>query len=274
MGLARSLALAAASFAVILSVQSLTGGLAAAPSIQSHRAIYGLNLGGTRSDSTVIQASGVLEFEWSDACDAWTVSQRARVELSHRDGEQLSFGWIFNSWEAKDGTGYRFYIRRLYGAGRDEQVKGEARMAGIGEGGTAYFSLPTEREVELPSGVIFPTRHTLSLLGHLEADDLPFWTTVFDGSTDDGLYGVSAMTSGMLPENEAVPLDSAILTGKPSWRLAMAFFGMNQAEAEPEQEQKLRLFSNGVTDDLTFDYGDFALDAKLQELESLPDSGC
>ena len=247
---------------------------AAGPTLQPHRAVYDLGLGQTRADSTVVEATGLLEFEWSAACDGWTVSQRARVELAHDDGPGISFGWVYNSWEAKDGTDFRFYVRRLYGGGQSEQIKGAVKMETLGGGGVAHFTLPEERDIEVPEGFVFPTRHTLSLLAHLEEDGLPFFAGVFDGSTDEGYYEVSAILvpgdDEMRSQAEAFPA----LAKAASWRLNLAFFGNDSTISEPEQEQELRIFSNGITDEVTFDYGDFALDAMLRELETLPAPDC
>jgi len=44
--------------------------------------------------------------------------------------------------------------------------------------------------------------------------------------------------------------------------------------AEPEYEQEMRLFANGVVDDLLLDYGDFTLDAELVDLVALPPPQC
>lgn len=271
---------ALASLAVV-GIWALTGNAGTAgtvaltaPKIQPHRAVYELTLGETKPDSSVVEAQGVLVFEWAAACDGWAVSQKARVDLGHDEGPGLAFGWIYNSWEAKDGGKFRFYVRRLYQSGSSEQVKGEASIADPGVGGVAHFSLPDEMEVDIPSGVIFPTQHTLALLERLEAGGLPYYTTVFDGSTDNGLYGVSAIEVSQDAERGPPPLDSPILANMASWRLNMAFFGMDQAAAEPEQEQELRIFANGITDELTFDYGDFALDATLSELTALPEPDC
>lgn len=60
----------------------------------------------------------------------------------------------------------------------------------------------------------------------------------------------------------------------PSWRVNLAFFGVGAESVEPEQEQGLRLFANGVVDEMHLDYGDFVLDADLTELTRLPAPEC
>ena len=247
----------------------------APPGFTPHRASYDLTLSRTRAQSKVTQAGGQLEFEWADACDAWTVSQRSRIHVTYNTGRNIDFGWSHNSWESKDGTRYRYFIRRIYAGGEVEETRGAATLEAPGKQGAAVFTLPEEKEVPLPAGTIFPTGHSLEMMAAAEAGSLPIWRTVFDGSGDDGgLYGVSATLSHALADGVGASLDSELLKDRVSWRLQLAFFGLGAGDVEPEQEQALRLFANGIADDLTFDYGDFALDAKLVELEALPDPAC
>lgn len=242
--------------------------------IQPHRAVYELSLAGTDSDSDVLGADGLMQFEWSDACDAWTVSQRAQIRVGYNDGRVTSFGWIYNAWESKDGKQYRFFIRRLYGDADGDEIRGEATLEGPRGPGRAHFTLPEERDVELPVGTVFPNQHTMELLASLESDKMPLWREVFDGSSDDGIFGVSAALGQSLSDENKASLNDPLLMGQESWRLLIAFFGMDEAQAEPEQEQELRLFANGISDQLTFDYGDFSVGARMVELTNLSSDAC
>ncbi len=46
------------------------------------------------------------------------------------------------------------------------------------------------------------------------------------------------------------------------------------AYVSPTREQGFRVFANGVVDELVIDYGDFTIDAVLEDLKPLPESGC
>ena len=242
--------------------------------IQPHRAVYDMELAGSRSNSTVVHANGTLEFEWADACDGWTITQRAKIEVGHSDGRVFDFGWSYSAWEAKGGEGYRFFIRRLYGGEAEEEVKGEASLTAADGDGLAVFQKPEERDVPLPAGTLFPSRHTIEVLDALESGDMPLWRNVFDGSGDEGIYGVSATEVQELAPGDARGFESPLLAEQTSWFVQLAFFGMDESESLPEQEQGLRLYANGVADQLTFDYGDFSVSARLNALEALPATGC
>lgn len=247
---------------------------AASSQILPHRAIYDLSLSRTQANSNVIQARGFFEFEWEDACSGWTVLHKTRLNVDYSDGRHLDFGAMHKSWEAKDGAKYQFFIKRDYNGETVEEIRGEAeRDAGEGRG-IARYSLPEEREVTLPKGAIFPTQHSLELLSSAEGETLPLWRVVFDGSGDDGYFGISAALVGQLDAGENLGEVAAAVTTERSWRLQLAFFDMKNQTGAPEQEQALRIFANGVVDELELDYGDFVVKAHLRELKPFDAPDC
>lgn len=241
-----------------------------ASAFQPHRAVYDLNLGTRTADSTVTSARGTLEFVWNDVCDGWTISHRSRIELDHTSGRVDDLVWIFDSWENKDGQDYKFFIRQVVGGAVPEETQGTATVNAAG-GGKAFFVLPEEKEVALPAGTIFPSRHTIDVMEAAQAGTLPIYRVVFDGNGGDGLFEISAIATKEEAESRA---DWPSLDGEKSWDLHMAIYGVDETEPVPEQEQTLRLFDNGIADRIVFDYGDFALAGRLSELELLPDPGC
>lgn len=258
-----------------LALASVAGPPASAGPVPTpHRAVYDIALAESSGSGSVAQARGKLEFEWADACTGWTITQRTRVEMVSTEGQVIDFGWTLSAFEAKDGEHYRFFIRRLSAGRPGEEVRGEARLSGPGRGGLASYSEPEGREVILPKGTLFPTAHSLLLIEAAERGELPLWRMVFDGSGEEGLFGVNAVLSQALSADAELGFESPLLRGRKSWRLQLAYFGTDETEAAPEHEQALRLFANGVVDELVLDYGDFALRANLESLEALPPPGC
>src|SRR3546814_21010497 len=94
-----------------------------------------------------------------------------------------------------------------------------------------------------------------------QSGEVPLWTLVFDGSGEGGLSGVSAVLSQRLPAGAPTQLASPLLEDVPSWPVHLAFYSPDAGEPEPEQEQAVRPFANGVVDEMRLAYGEFALDA-------------
>jgi hypothetical protein len=246
----------------------------AAPGFMPHRAVYELALTQSRV-GTVIDARGVLEFEWSDVCDGWAVRQRTRLAMSDAQGGDFADASTLNSWESKDGLSYRFFYRSLSSNGERQDRRGTARLTGPGEGGEVVYSQPPEQRESLPENTVFPSELTLRLLELADGVALPEWHMVFDASGETGLYGTSVTLTKALPADVPPRYGSPLLEGVPSWRVRLAFYPMAEPEsATPEYEQDLRIFANGVIDELILHYGDFSLDATLTELEALDPPDC
>ena len=247
---------------------------AATPSIAPHLATYKLTLSKLHADRGITHASGQIEFELSEGCDGWSVQQRTRLILVSAQGIEVTTGWTFRAWESKDGLNYRFYTKRLLFGGGHEEVRGKARLDGLGQGGIVTYSIPEAHEETLPSGTIFPAMHSLELVRAAQEDQLFLWRDVFDGSSADGLFGINAAMLKAVPADAAPTLESPLLNDVPSWRVRLAFFAPNDQRAEPDYEQAQRLYANGIVDELEFDYADFALSGELETLEALPRADC
>lgn len=267
-------------FPSLVAAMLVAGGVrwspaSAAVTFTPHRAVYELSLEKSRANGSISRAQGKLEFEWADICTGWTVRQKTLVQLVSEDGRVIDFGWTLNSLESKDGTYYRFFIRRLNAGTATEIQRGEARLDGPGQGGIATYSEPEAREVMLPKGTLFPTAHSLLLMSAAENDRFPLWRKIFDGSGDDGgLYGISAAFTGAIPAGAKAQLKSPLLQGKKSWRLQLAYYGADESVSLPEHEQLFRIYANGIVDEMLLDYGDFTLRADLTTLEALPAPQC
>jgi hypothetical protein len=248
---------------------------AAAPAAEPllpHKAVYELTLGETRASGLIVDVIGRMEFEWSDVCDGWAINQRFRIGYLYEDGVTVNYGWSLSSWESKDGKRYRFFIRRFDPSGENESVRGEAQLGPDGSG-SAVYSEPERREVALPAGTLFPSQHIANVLRRA-AGAAPVWSLVFDGTGEEGLMGISAALSSELPPGSPTQLASPLLHGQKSWQFSLAYYELDAARAEPEQEQALRLYANGVSDELRLDYGDFVLNADLTDLTALPAPDC
>jgi hypothetical protein len=239
-----------------------------------HRAVYDLGLAKSRDNGNMARAEGKLEFEWADVCTGWTVSQRTRVRMASSEGQDFDFGWSLNAFESRDGRRYRFFIRRINADGSEQELSGEARVDDAGGRGVAVFEAPESRRVPLAKGTLFPTAHSLALMAAAAEGALPLWRSVFDGSGDDGRFGINAALGEALAADAPKGFESPLLRDQESWRLRLAYFGMDETVSEPEHEQALRLYANGVVDEMLLDYGDFVLRAELEILEALPEIDC
>ena len=264
--------------AVVVGLWVVAAPMALAVEIAPHRALYSLTLGSSKSSSGVIGATGAMVYEWGETCDGWTVQQRFRLRLQYAEQDGVDISSNLVTWESKDGLRYRFNERRLRNGETDEEIKGEAKLDGTGKGGTAEFSRPEATTLTLAPGVLFPTAHTILLIERAQAGDQFISKQVFDGATVENASQITAVIGPPLkasatPAGATKPADSVILK-RPSWRVRLAFFPADDKSGQPDYELGMRLLDNGVSQDMSLDYSDYVIRAKLDEIEALPRPTC
>ncbi len=289
----RAAAIAGAAL-VLLSVDS---GQAAGPgsvklSVVPHRAIYRLSLLTARNSSPVVDASGRMMFQWTDACDAWAIEQHFRLNFIYAEGDEVNMTANYATWEAKSGDSYHFMVRKTVNGQVDEEIKGDSRLNARAGDTLVHLIKPDVEDMHLPSGTLYPTGHTLVLLQHALSGSQFVMRTVYDGADVDGPSEISAVIGKRLmlkgglaagigdkdrPSREVLRVDALretrLLAGA-AWPVRLAFFPSRSDSESPEYEMSMMLLHNGIAESMQIDYGDFTVNAVLETLEPLPKPHC
>jgi hypothetical protein len=250
--------------------------VAAAADLVPHRATYDMRLSPGRRAVGVSDVRGVMVMEAVDACDAWETKQRIRLTFLRPDSEEFVTDSSFTSFEAKDGTTLQFSVRNTQNGEVDEELRGQAELGRSGGKGRATFTLPEPRSFDLPASTTFPMAHLSQLIEHARQGETVVSYNVFDGARLDGAFKVNAVI-GRPPRQTAGPPirgDVALLRNQQSWSVRLAFFPADDQAGQPEYEVSMDLLANGIARSMVLDYGDFALDARLQRIEALPRPKC
>lgn len=144
-------------------------------------------------------------------------------------------------------------------------------------GGSAEFAKPEQATIPLAPDVLFPTAHTLLLIDRAQVGDQFIARHVFDGTSVDDATLVSAVVGPTLKpgaqQGEDKPIKSPLLE-HPSWRMRLAFFPTESKSEQPDYELSMQLLDNGVSQGMSLDYGDYAIRARLLQIEALPKPSC
>ncbi len=155
----------------------------------------------------------------------------------------------------------------------EEELRGRADLDALGAGGVRASRCPRRAASICRPARFSPTTHLGLILKHAREGDKSVSYKVFDGARLDGAFQVNAVigrpprAAGPVP---AVKGDVALLRGQPEWGVRFAFFANGDQGAQPEYELALGLLGNGVARSMLLDYGDFAVDARLIQIEALP----
>jgi hypothetical protein len=260
---------------VIGTIVLLTGTAAAqsgAPGLLSHRAVYGMtqHIGSTANDIAGIK--GRLEVTFEVGCDGWRMEQYIGFRLYDTQGAGIEHVAHLSGWESTSGVDFLFSSRSYQDRELLEELGGVARLNSPGGGGETSFAKPLKEVRPLPAGTIFPARHLAELIAAARAGAQHLTRTVFDGSTMDSPHEITAF----IGKERALGGEGKpnIVSNERSWSFRLAYFKPAAVEPSPEFELSAVLYENGVAGDMIYDYGDYAIDVKLHELEVLPAPEC
>jgi hypothetical protein len=212
---------------------------------------------------------GGLVLEWRAACDGWISQQRLGFVAEVEDGPGFAYDVRFSSWESLDSTQLRFNVRSFDGPNMHEEFRGLAKLGAPGAGGTAHYQVPQGEDVRLPAGTIFPTEHVADLIEAARAGERIVSRQVFDGSGEDALTRATAVIGAA--KRSALPAGGG---EEVRWPVSIAYFPFDGDDTLPQFEIAFDLSAGGVLSDVRLDYGEFALKAELEKLETFERPDC
>jgi len=240
-----------------------------AQELQPHSSIYRVDLAPGGDASGIADPSGLIGFEWSASCEAFTTSQSFFTRFTTTEGLTTNSDVVLTATEAVDGSSFEFDLA--------DSVNGQVidHVVGRAEAGQLQYSMPGGRH-ELPTGTIFPTQHSSRLISSAIAGQSFLEVRVFDGGAEDEIYDTVARideaTNFYLPHPQSV--GAVQLASLQSWIISMSYYDMDDPFGEPTYEITYRMFSNGVVDGLHMDYGAYAFNARLMQLDYLDQPSC
>lgn len=261
------------AFALSAGLLALAAGVAQAAQLVPHRAVYELSAKSASGFGRSGTLRGLLTYELMDDCDGWTINQKAGLDVSGADGEGHRFEWSQATWEAKDGSSYRYFIKDSQDGSTGNQRRGELVYPKAGADGRLTTELPAKGEADIPP-VLLPVQHTLALIEHADAGDTVYLAQIFDATVDEKPVEISAGFGVSEANGKTKAEDFAPLKGVPSRHVSFAFFVQNLPDGTPDFEQSVQLFDNGVVSRVNFDFGGLPVLGTLRKLEVLEPKAC
>lgn len=246
----------------------------AAP-LAPHRAVYDLRLDTASDRSGIDDMAGRMVYEFDgSACEGYTVKFRFVTRILSGDVTRLT-DQRTTTYEDLDNDTFRFVTRAFVDDVLDREVRGQA--AAEDDAISVDLEKPEERELRLEAGR-FPTEHMLELIEKAKAGETLYESSIYDGSdsADETMTTNAVIGEKRKPEGGGDGEFRAMkdLAGEMFWPVTIAYFQKGDAEGLPIYQIAFKLYENGVTRDLTLDYGEFALRGTLSDLEMFDGTDC
>ena len=260
--------------ATLLAGNATSGMAQGVSGLVPHRAVYDLELKDSAEKTGIKSMNGRMVYEFTGSpCEGYKVNFRFVTESEVGEEKRMSDQRSTSFEDVVNGR-FEFETQSYTDDRLDKEVQGFAEE----RGGKVSVELttPDPKQVSLQASR-FPTEHMLEVLKAARSGKRFFESRVFDGS-DTG--DKSVFTTTVLGSPTAVqPGDpdaefAGKLKNEKTWPVTVAYFNDEKADGLPTYRMSFKLYDNGVSRDLTMDYGDFALSGRLVKLDFLPETKC
>ncbi|HEV2504112.1 MAG TPA: cell envelope integrity EipB family protein [Mesorhizobium sp.] len=242
----------------------------AAPLLQPHRAVYDLALDKASDRSGITGLSGRMVYEFNGSpCEGYTVKFRFVTQIATNDNNTRLTDQQTTTFEDAQGKTFSFVTKSFVDQSMEKEIKGTATKEP--KDLKVVLDKPDRKTLELTS-TQFPTQHLVELIGKAEKGETFYETSLYDGSdTADKVMTTTVVVGKPVAAAKDDPEFSALAKfGKDKyWPVDIAYFDQtDKADGEelPSYRISFKLHENGLTRDLTMDYGDFSMTGKLVNL--------
>lgn len=226
-----------------------------------HKALYNVSLVSRSNGAQITNIRGQMAYEWGACGDIWDSEHNFNVRYDYAEQPSARIQNTFKNTESVDGKHFSFQSIRKRGGKVRETIRGQANI------NEATYSAPQGLSYDLPTGTLFPMRHSLDLIKAIKDNKKFVNRTLFDGSSEDGPIAVNAFIGKPVAptfDNEDIALD---LIQSPARAIRMAFFPLSSKKSYADYEMTIIFHDNSVVSDVILDYQDFSLHQQLIALE-------
>ncbi|GGD89459.1 ATP-binding protein [Aureimonas endophytica] len=253
----------------------------AAMPFAAHQAIYDLKL--SAQDSDIADANGRIAMKLdSNACGVWNLDYRF-VARFRQEQEVTLTDLQTKSTENVPGQVFTFSTKTFVDGSPEKEIRGEARH----DAGATRVAMeaPEKKEIVLPLS-LFPVAHTQELIRRAANGERIVETKLFDGDDDaEKLLSSTAIiapiqakptTAAAAPTADGAGSEiRAKLQNMAAWRVSESYYNSDSdPDGMPVFQTTYVLYENGVSDDLTLDFGTYSLSGSLKKLDLLDTPRC
>lgn len=251
-------------------------GVEGAAGLLPHRAVYDLKLKDASDRSGIEGLNGRMVYEFTgSACTGFTTNFRFVTRINTGEDTRLTDQQTTTFEDTEKGE-FRFETKSFTDEQLDKEVSGAAMEADSKV--KVAIDLPDPREVELTASA-FPTEHMLEVIRNARNGNRFFEARIFDGSENGDQSMITNTVIGPQQQPQKEDAGDAAKAGEFAdaayWPVSIAYFNDGgSGDTTPVYSMSFKLYDNGITRDLTMDYGDFVLTGSLSRLDLLDKPNC
>lgn len=263
---------------LILSIVATGVVPAQALSLVSHRAVYDISLVEAEDATSISDVSGRMVYELTGSeCDGYAVQYRFVTRLGEKDGTSAVTDFRVTTFEEADGSSFSFASSNFVNNNKVDEVRGVANRKNNKI--AVDLTVPEEEDMTFPGSAVFPSQQFEKLINAAMGGEKIVQHLVFDGSEQGKeVFDATSLigAQGSLSDSEKDDLLSVDeLAKSPFWPVTISYFDLGATgELLPNYVTSFDMHDNGISRNITMDYGDMILKADLTQLDVLDVSSC
>lgn len=243
--------------------------------LATHRAVYDLTLKSASERSGISEMAGRMVYEFNgSACEGYTVSFRFVSEIATGEDTRVTDQQTTTFEDVRDRT-FRFVTRSFVNQQLDRETRGSAKAKG--DQLAITLEQPERIALDIPDARL-PTEHLVEMIERAKAGERFYESRLYDGSDDGDRAMITTSILGASQAPEAGDTEAKVagdFAADNFWPVSMSYFEQDaEGDGLPVYSIAFKLYENGVTRDLTMDYGDFVLEGELTQLDMFEPTPC
>lgn len=247
---------------------------AVASELMPHKVTYQLRLQDADPGTAIQDITGKTIFRLVRECDGWKSGEDYLMQMQFEDGSEIYMASIFESFEDFEGELFSFTIDERSNYDDDLRFDGFAQQAGGNDTASeAYFSIEPDNAIMLPDDTYYPVAQTKEILKRARQGETFFNSHIFFGAKPDNALKKTSVIIGREQSSELEESASDLLSER-YYPVQVAYFDPASTTGTPSYEITFHMQDNGIVPFYVIDYGDFRLQARLDDIEEEPSQTC
>jgi hypothetical protein len=264
------LVLSSASFILLLAWP------AAAATLQAHRAFYDLEVKRMEAGNNISSVTGKLAYEITgSACEGYAINYRIANRIVYAEGGPQVIDSQMTSWESGDGLELDLTQKQYVDSKLNSESRIKVKKASESAPGKGLVTTAETKEFETTPAAIFPTRYQAKLIDAAVKGETRDVSTVYEGSEEEKSMRAISFIGPKRPAAGLPERDAGDLLSMAAWPVSISYYAEQaQDDEQPLYQASFLMLENGISTDLTLDYGSYSLSGKLTKLELLKSDTC
>ena len=269
-------------FRLSLFVAAATLQLSQADAIDlaTYRALYIFEPSRIDQSAASKPVDGQLAYEVSGSeCAGYTIDSRFANRFTDSEQGDRLIDLQSSTYESTDGLQLEVTQKQFVNKDPGDDLRISISRSTTADEGTGLIKGNKTKSFTVAKDVLFPTAHQKKLLALAQSGATHDVTNLYDGSDDDKQYRVVTFIGKRRPpgsyEMDVKNPVTKDLQNQASWSFQLGYYPLNDKQAEsPEFQANFNMYENGVSTEMLFDYGTYAMRGKMMRFESTKPETC